>query len=141
MKNTIKYIVLMIALISCGSRSGSNSSSIAGDYKSIATKKLGEDVEYFFNDEKTYVLCTYEVAGSSQQPRNSIYYLVINVNDNSIVLENRVEGGTVSWYNEKMIQEYVAPGIIRKDQTMDDFITLFNVETGKSYPKNMKQTH
>ncbi len=136
------FIVLGVTVISCGSAKLSASTPDSTEtYKKVVVNKLGEGVLYIANKSNSYMLCIKETKGSSLQPRNNINYLVINLSDNTIVLENRVNGGTVSWYNEKMIQVYLTPGVIRKDQTRDDFITLYNVETGKSYPKNLKQTH
>jgi len=144
MKRLSPYLVILVFLLpSCGALKTSNLTQVdESKYRRLAMEKLGEeDVTFTINGADTYVLCTSEVKGTVQQPRNNINYLVINLSDNTIVLENRVNGGTVSWYNEKIIQVYLTPGVIRKDQTRDDFITLYNVETGKSYPKNLKQTH
>ncbi len=132
---------MLTSLVSCGGTKPLVSQPITGDYKSVATKKLGEDVNYVLNDSKTYVLCTYEVAGSSQQPRNSLNYLVIKIKDNSIVMENRVDGGTVSWYDDNEIEVYLTPGMVRKDQTADDFKTLYNVVTGESRSRINSEAH
>ncbi len=134
--------MVFATFISCKSSNMSSSkTSPNSTYIQIAEAKMGEDVEYFFNDDKAYVLCTYEVAGSSQQTRNSIYYLVINVKDNSIALENRVEGGTVSWFDGDEIEVYLTPGIIRKDQTANDFKTLYNVVTGETRSRINSEPH
>ncbi len=141
MKNGIILIIIAL-LASCSSSIKSSSSQgTSENYKSIATKKLGEDVDYFWNDSKTYVLCTHEINGTSQQVRNGVHYLVIKNSDNSIVLENKVQGSSVTWFDDDEIEIYVAPGMIRKDQTADDFKTLYNVETGKSRPKIGSESH
>lgn len=134
-------IFVFAFLASCGSSNSGNSTQGAQSYKTVAAKALGENVEFTMNDAKAFVLCVKEVKGTPEQPRNSLSYAVVKVADNAIVLENKVDGGTVSWYNEQMIQLYITPGIMRDDQTRDDFITLYNVKTGKSFPKNKMETH
>ncbi len=136
------FIVLGVTVISCGSAKLSASTPDSTEtYKKVVVNKLGEGVLYIANKSNSYVLCIKETKGSSLQPRNNINYLVIKLSDNTIALENKVDGGTVNWFSETEIEVYRTPGIMRDDQTRDDFITLYNVETGKSYPKNLKQTH
>ena len=139
--NRLLVFFVLTYITSCASSSTSTSSQGEGEYKEVATKALGDNVEYKLNDSKTFVLCVNEVSGTVKQPRNSLSYLVINLKDNSISLENKVDGGTVSWYKDNLLQVYLTPGTMRDDQTRDDFITLYNVETGKSFPKNKSETH
>ncbi len=142
MKILSTSFVLLLLVVSCGASKSSNSNQEEKTaYKKIALTKLGDNITYVLNETKTYVLCIKETKGTVQQPRNSIKYLVVKISDNAVALESTVDGGTVKWYNLKMVQVYQTPGIMRDDQTKDDFITLYNVETGKSYPKNQKETH
>lgn len=143
MRTALIYITLIILLASCGtSKKGSNSTQANEDkYKAIATDKFGEDVTFATNDPKSFVLCTSEVKGTVHQPRNTLSYMMIRLVDNTIVLEDKLDGATVNWYSETEIEVYRTPGIMRDDQTRDDFITLYNVETGKSYPKKNTEQH
>lgn len=141
-KITTIYILLALVVSSCGVSKNSNSAQADNSkYMQLVTEKLGEHVNCTMNEDETYQLCISETKGTVQQPRNSMKYIIIKLSDNSVVLESTVDGGTVDWYNQKMIQVYQTPGIMREDQTRDDFITLYNVETGKSFPKNLKETH
>lgn len=136
------YITLGFLPIACGSSKKSASTlELKDSYKQIVENKLGENVLYINNKSNSHILCINETKGTTLQPRNTINYLVLKKSDNSVILNSSINGGTVSWYNQKMIQVYRTPGIMRDDQTSDNFITLYNVETGKSYPKNQKQTH
>lgn len=135
-------MLIIGSAVSCRSTQNANSIKSEGnEYEQLAKNKLGEDVTFISNEDNSFVLCIAETKGTTKQPRNSIKYVVIKTSSNTISFENTVNGGSVKWYNQKMIQVYLTPGIMRKDQTRDDFITLYNVETGKSYPKNQKETH
>ncbi len=134
--------VLGVAVISCSSSKLLVSTPDTNEtYKEVVANKLGEDVLYIANKTNAYMLCIKETKGGSLQPRNKIDYLVVKTDTNSIVLEDKIEGGSVSWASKNEIEVFRTPGIVRKDQSRDDFITLYNVETGKSYPKQDKQTH
>jgi len=134
--------VLGAVVISCSSSKPSvNTIDTNETYKELVTNKLGEDVLYIANKTNAYMLCIKETEGSSLQPRNRVSYLVVEINTSGIVLEDKIEGGSVSWASKNEIEVFRTPGIVRKDQSRDDFITLYNVETGKSYPKKDKQTH
>jgi len=142
MKKISIFIVLIVFITSCGASKKSNSTKVAdGKYKEIATKKLGEDVSFIMNDSKTYVLCISEVKGTVKQPRNMLSYMVIKLSDNSAVLDNKVDGGTVKWSNDTEIEVYITPGIMRDDQTSDDYTTIYNVESGESRKKASAEQH
>lgn len=142
MKKLIIYTFLVLFITSCGVSKVSNSSQKFDDnYKKIATEKLEGDIIYAMNEANTYVLCVNEIKGTPEQPRNTISFVVINMIDNSVALENKIEGGTVKWSGNLIIEIFRTPGIMRDDQSRDDFVTLYNVETGKSYPKKNVEQH
>lgn len=142
MKRALIFIALVTFIASCGASKFSNSTQTVDDkYKELASGKLGEDVSFTMNDAKTYVLCVSEIKGTVNQPRNMLSYMVIKISDNSAVLDNKVDGGTVEWFSETEIEVYLTPGIMRDDQTRDDFITLYNVESGESRKKKNTEQH
>lgn len=139
----ISFLIVLIAFItSCGASKSSNSTQAAeSTYQKLATEKLGEDLTFTMNKAETYVLCISDVKGDVHQPRNLLSYMVIKVKDNSIALEDKIDGGNVKWSNDFEIEVFRTPGIMRDDQTRDDFITMYNVESGKSYPKKNTEQH
>jgi hypothetical protein len=142
MNKIIPLIILVISSVSCAAPKISTSTQNSDEpFKELVANKLGEDVLYITNTANSYVLCINEKKGTAQQPRNMILYLVVKLDNNSIVLEDKIEGGNVSWASKNEIEVFRTPGIVRKDQSRADFITLYNVETGKSYTKNNRQTH
>lgn len=142
MKTLIGYLSLMLFIVSCGATKTSNSYQEADEkYKELATEKLGDGVSYVLNDSKRHVLCISEAKGTVKQPRNMLSYMVIKISDNTSVLENKVDGGTVRWSNDSEIEVYIIPGIMRHDQTSDDYTTIYNVESGKSRKKTAGEQH
>ena len=142
MKTISTYIILILVLASCGASKKSNSTQTADNkYNELATEKLGEDVSFTMNNSKTYVLCISEVKGTVKQPRNMLSYMVIKLSDNTTVLEKKVDGGTVKWFNDMEIEVYLTPGIMRNDQTSDDYTTIYNVESRESRKKTSVEQH
>lgn len=142
MKKSIIYTFLVLFIASCGASKVGNTAQVGeSTYKEKATEILGKDLAFTKNDSKSYVLCVNEIKGTPKQPRNTISFVVINLNNNSVALENKIEGGTVKWSDNLEVEIYRTPGIMRDDQTREDFITLYNVETGKSYPKKNVEQH
>lgn len=142
MNKLLIIVILGVFNANCGSSIMSNSTQAkTATYKEIAVKKLGQGVAYSINDSKTYVLCVSDLKGTAQQPRNSLSYVVIKLKDNSILLEDKFEGGTVSWSGDAEIEVFRTPGIIREDQTRDDFITFYDVESGNSSKKRNTEQH
>lgn len=142
MRKLSTYIVLVLLLASCGASKKGNSTQVNGNkYIELASEKLGDKVIYKMNESKTYVLCISEIKGTVHQPRNTLSYMVINIKDNDVALEDKIDGGTVKWSGDGEIEVFRTPGIMRDDQTRDDFITLYNIETGKSYPKKNREQH
>lgn len=141
MKQIIVYSILGLFLISCGTKVSKSTDDNSSNYEKVAVEKLGANLTYSMNDSKTFVLCMNDVKGTAQQPRNTISFVVIKLSDNSVVLEQKFDGGTVGWYSDTEVEVFRTPGMIRKDQTRDDFTTLYNVSKGTSYPKKGKQTN
>jgi len=142
----INALIILIAYFTASGCASSKVSSVdtkdVSNYEKLAISTLAsENVTHTMNSNKTYVLSTNEVKGTLEQPRNSLSFVVIKINENKVVLEQKIEGGNVNWLNYTEIEVFRTPGIMRDDQTRDDFITIYNVETGLSYPKNKKMTH
>jgi hypothetical protein len=129
----------MLLFFGCTSINATKTTGQSSHFKDMAIMKLGENPTYKMNGSKTYVLCIKDVKGTAQQPRNSLSFIVIKLDDNNIALEQKFEGGTVGWYSDHEVEVFRTPGIVQKDQSQDDFTTIYNVVTGKSYPKKGKE--
>ena len=141
MKLLVQAIVILTfgTAMSCNSSKNVASASATQDmkntYLTVAQEKFGEDVEFAENQDSTYVLCVHDHKGTVKQPRNSVQYMIYNLADNKVVHEETVGSGYVKWYSDYQIEIFRTPGIMRDDQTRDDFITIYNVKTGESVSK------
>lgn len=141
-KKSIYMVIIAFFVLSCGASKNNNTAQNGKDgYKELAVEKLGDNVTYTMNEDESFVLCVSEIKGTTQQPRNMLSYMVINMKDNSTVLEDKIDGGSVNWVNDTELEVFRTPGIMRNDQTRDDYTTVYNIKTGKSYPKKNTEQH
>lgn len=142
MNKTIVYSLVILLAVSCSSSKISViTPDTAQSYKEVVENKLGKEVLFIKNKPNTYVLCITETKVTVQQPRNKIRYVVVKIDNTSIVVEDSLENGSVNWSSKNELEIFRNPGIVRKDQSRNDFITLYNVESGKSYPKKNTEQH
>lgn len=138
MKNA--FILILLFAAGCATVKTTTTSDQTPEYQKVAFSLLGEDLTYTMNEPQSYVLCVKEMPGTSQQPRNSISFVVIDLSNNQMVIKQKLTGGTVGWYSDYEIEVFQTPGMVRHDQSKDDFTTIYNVTKGTSYPKKGKQT-
>ncbi|WP_375581154.1 hypothetical protein ABWH96_09165 [Marivirga tractuosa] len=92
-------------------------------------------VDFIYNDDQSYVLGIYKVDESSSKPLTT-KYVVLDVENESIVVKNSVVGGNVKWVSTYEIEIIDPPGIMKDDaETLEDYTTILNVKTGKESKK------
>lgn len=133
MKNILTIVLLLIT--ACATVKTSTTSDKRPAYKTVAEDLIGEDLTYTMNASESYVLCVKDIPGTTEKPRNSISFVVINVSNNQMVMKQKFTGGTVGWYSNYEIEVFHMPGIIQEGQTRDDYTTVYNITKGTSYPK------
>jgi len=52
------------------------------------------------------------------------------------IFEDSIYGGYVKWNDDSKIEYFNTPGVIPPNYDKDDFITIFDVNKGISYPKS-----
>ena len=95
--------------------------------------KLGDGVKYSFNKDRSYVLAqsTPDINGQN----TSFSFFVFDMKAEKIVLEQTIDSGFVQWLSDNEIEVFLTPGVMRNDQSRDEFTTVYNVATGASQPK------
>lgn len=130
------YWILMISmcfLMSCSVTSKTKAVQESTAYITVAKEKLGDEVKFAFNKDRSYVLCQTEPADNPDNP--SFSFLVFSMEDEKVVLEQNVRSGSVKWLSDMEIEVFSTPGFMRNDQSRDDFTQVYNVATGKWTPK------
>lgn len=140
MKLLMSYtIIAVLTLYGCASSKvdkNSMTATMEDAYKKIATEKFGTNVQFVKSPGERFVMCVHDIKGTVKQPRNSLKYFVFDTKENKVVHEENLGSGTVDWFNETKVERFKTPGMIQKDQTMDDITTLYDVISKTSVTKS-----
>lgn len=123
----------MCFLISCSVTKTTKAVSESTAYMTLAKEKLGNNVKFDFNKDRSYVLCQSKVAATSNS--KSFSFFVFDMKNEEAVIEQNVNSGFVKWLSNLEIEVFTTPGFMRNDQSRDEFTQVYHVVTGKSTPK------
>ena len=132
MKISLMTILIITVLFQC--KNSEKATQTKMDYKTIASEKLGANVNYSFNEDNSLVLCYIE----TEVPNKSGYgvsFLVIDINTNAIIYDDNIDKGTASWYSKTQLALFYTPGIMRQDQSRDYYTTIYDLIKKTRTPK------
>jgi hypothetical protein len=92
--------------------------SIPEAIKEVAESKLGSPCEFIYNESKSYIL---SYSSQSNDLVEKTKFLVIRVSDAEIIQSGDFRPGYIKWVSENTIEYLDAPGIIRPDETLDQY--------------------
>ncbi len=139
--NRLHYIILYLSVAfgACrsseinSSQSHTNQNSLEthskSNFRQLAVKILGEELEYVFNDSQTIVLCKKTEAATRAPMVNSIRFMLISLADNAIVYEDRIINGSVEWYTSTQLKITTLPEIIQRPYSEQAHYYIYDVET------------
>jgi len=100
--------MLIIALVSC--KSVTVPASQNKTLESIVAEKLGENALTQKNKDAMFALCTKENPSTL-----SVSYLIIKLNDLTVVEQGSASQASFSWINTYQIEIRTIPGIVKKE--------------------------
>ena len=106
MKSTLALWVIVIS-ISCNSVKVSSSQSVV----ELMKQHYGEDVQYQYNTNKTYLLCWKSRTSTFQQPGNGLDFGIIDVRLNKLVYQETKYNATIKWLNDSTVLVSSRPGV------------------------------
>lgn len=103
-------IVLSFLILSCAT-----SKQAQDKYRSLAVEKFKENIDYVYNESKSFVLCVSAAKPTALKPQNSIRFFVYDINNDAIVMEESLTDGSARWINDRSIEVRYALGVDSKD--------------------------
>ncbi len=95
--------------------------------KSVAIEKYSENFSLVYNSTKEYVICINK--SKTKIPNTGITnYFVYDIKHNSLIEENKIINGTISWYSDFEIKVLETPGMIQKNMSQENGY-IFNIKT------------
>ncbi|MEN8139188.1 MAG: hypothetical protein ABFR62_12220 [Bacteroidota bacterium] len=117
-KPFIQLFLLFIALlpmVSCKTTvyQGESVSVDVFSYKELSKKKYIDNINYNYNTDSTYVIC------SGQRSKLSYYisFFIYSISENNIVFETNADVEQVDWNSSKQVVYYPVPGIISTENS------------------------
>lgn len=133
MKNFTKAVslLLLVVLVQCKNAKQNQED----DYTRMAEQKLGADVEYSPNGDSSMILC-FKKRKDESNSGYGVSFFVFDTEEKKVVYEEEIGRGTVTWHSDKELALFYTPGIMRKDQTRDDFTYIYHLVSKEKVVKS-----
>lgn len=102
--------------------------------KEIASEKLGIECECSLSESESYTLCFSNQKDASQSGMG-VNFFVMDNKSKEIVFEESIDRGTVYWEDDQRIAMFYTPGIMRNDQSRDDFTYIYDLASKEKFKK------
>ena len=129
MKIALFSMILFVCFACSSSRRNSDSDNPPPEqYKIKALKKYGDNVEFAFDSSKVFVLCMKKSKPTRETPQQQTSFFVYDIAEDAILYENSLENGTVSWVNDHQVEVRLTPGILTKDEALNQLLTTYRFD-------------
>jgi hypothetical protein len=112
----IMLLILILANFSCA-QNPSKKNDCAPAAKKILERDATEVVESSDGSKTLYI---YRSPVSPEQPQAMVKYVVLSKIDCKELKKGEFFNGKIYWLDAKTLEYYSVPGMMRKDQTLDD---------------------
>jgi hypothetical protein len=111
---------LLLLFVSCGSsREDVRGPEFgAAHYQTLAAQKYGQGTEFLFNDTKTAVLCLKKSKPTAKNPQHQVSFFVFDLSIDSMIFEDEIANGSVSWKDHLTVLVNTVPGIVKSDEPL-----------------------
>ncbi|MCX6135065.1 MAG: hypothetical protein NTU47_14725 [Ignavibacteriales bacterium] len=113
--NSIAAILSVIVLVSCSSREAKKHETQAEQYESLALQKYGKVADLIRNTSGTAVLCVKSSKPTQLQPQRQIAFFVYDIAARTVLFEDNLPNGSVSWMDDVSVVVNVFPGTVKDD--------------------------
>ncbi|MBL7995664.1 hypothetical protein JNM05_09860 [bacterium] len=110
MKLKIPFLITSFLVFSCAS-----SKEAQEKYKSLAIEKYKGNVDYVYNESKSFVLCINAPKPTALKPLHTVRFFVYDTKNETMVTEETVPDGSVQWINDHAIKVSYSLGVDSKD--------------------------
>lgn len=113
--DSIAAILSVILLVSCSSREVNKHEPQVQQYESLAMQKYGQGADLIRNTSGTAVLCVKSAKPTQLQPQRQIAFFVYDISTRTVLFEDNVPNGSVSWMDDVSVVVTVIPGTVKDD--------------------------
>jgi len=133
----LKYLIFAfwstLLFSQCKNAKTANDSS--STYQKVALDFLGEGYTSEANATRSMMLCSIV----TQLPKHAgvgVKFLVYDQDNQTVVYKDSIDKGTVSWFSDTELALFYTPGMMRVQQTRDDYTFIYNLNTQERVKKS-----
>jgi hypothetical protein len=110
--------LLCLLPVSCGSsrKEVKGLESQPTQYQAVALQKYGQGVDFLINDTKTAVLCLKKSKSTAKNPQQQVSFFVFDLSIDSMIFEDEIVNGSVSWKDSLTVLVSTVPGIVKSEE-------------------------
>jgi len=124
----VKYITLTFLLFFFSQcRSTMDARTNDRNYEKSATAQLGKSFECQPNETNTMMLCL--SISTDIKKFNSGNYAVISKKTGVVIYQNTLDNTQVTWYSDNEISLFNTPGMMRENDSKDNYTFIYNLNT------------
>ena len=128
-------VALMAIFLVASCKNSQQASSEPGGEKSMVEPTVQDgNWESSRSASDTYTLF-YEVKDDVQNPKIRKAFYIVDASGEK-VYENAIYGGYVKWLDATKVEYFSPPGVMPANSSKDDFIMIYDLESGKTYKKS-----
>ena len=127
-KNTFTAFLLfsMLSFFGCSPKNtGSSSVDAMAAAEKLAQEKIGGEFDCQTNESETYLLCKSRV--DAVNPQGAVIFFIYNLTDQQVVYEDKFPKGSVEWATDSRIKIQETPGLLKKDESLEDYAYMYDV--------------
>lgn len=124
--NKALLIGLLCFSFSCKNAKDSTAKTI--DIKSIINTALSENASCLENSDGSKVLCQ---VSQKNKPNHGygVTFIVVSKKNGEIIVKDSVDKGTVAWFSDNELSLFYTPGIMRENDSRDNYTFIYNLDT------------
>lgn len=109
-------LILFLSIISfaCSSHPEKSSMKKLSGYKETAASQFGENTEFLFNSDSTFVVIINQAKRTNLDPAPVIKYIIFDLNQDKIVFKDSLAKASIKWKTNSLVEILITPGIIPK---------------------------
>jgi hypothetical protein len=101
-------------------------------YQQVAEKKMGKNIDYRLNADKSCVLCEKIIAEPNLNPNQLVEFLVYNIEEEKIIYMEKIANVKISWHNNTQLLITKQKGYITNPTDTGKSSYIFDLKSKKS---------
>ncbi|MCY1634815.1 hypothetical protein [Marinifilum sp. D737] len=141
MRTIILNIILIMLFFGCATKNKLSEKLNESDqitYQQFAKDKFGEEVEFKFNSDKSYVICEKLNSKSQPNPNQLKEFFVYDIINGVIVYEDKIASAKIEWHNKTQLLITMQKGYITNPKDTGKWTYVFDLIAKKKITETVK---